>query len=90
MQKLTGLDILVIDIGANASAEEADEGLDDSSKQVIDVVDGFRLNFLGDEESGKRAFTTKKEYLTQLKSMFLTRQNFQAHTISHFYFLPSS
>lgn len=30
-------------------------------------MDGFRLNFLGDEETGKRAFTTKKEYLTQLK-----------------------
>lgn len=55
------------DIGANASAEEADEGLEDSSKQVIDVVDGFRLNFLGDEESGSRAFGTKKDYQAQLK-----------------------
>jgi hypothetical protein len=63
-------DIVLTDIGANASAEEADEGLEDSSKQVIDVVDGFRLNFLGDESSGTRAFTTKKEYLTQLKSRF--------------------
>jgi hypothetical protein len=41
--------------------------LDDGTKQVIDVVDGFRLNFLGDEASGQRAFGTKKEYLTQLK-----------------------
>lgn len=57
-----------LDIGANASAEEADEGVEDGAKQVIDVVDGFRLNFLGDEESGSRAFNTKKEYLAQLKS----------------------
>lgn len=58
------------DIGANASAEEADEGVEDGAKQVIDVVDGFRLNFLGDEQSGTRAFGTKKDYLSQLKSMF--------------------
>lgn len=64
---------LLTDIGANASAEEAEEGLDDSAKQVIDIVDGFRLNFLGDEESGKRAFTTKKEYQTQLKGRFLIK-----------------
>ena len=57
-----------IDIGANPSAEEAEEGLDDSTKQVIDVVNGFRLSFLGDEQSGTRAFGTKKEYQGQLKS----------------------
>ena len=55
------------DIGANPSAEEADEGLDESTKQVIDVVDSFRLNYLGDEEAGTRAFATKKDYMTQLK-----------------------
>ena len=56
-----------IDIGANPSAEEAEEGLDDGAKQVIDVVNGFRLNFLGDEASGTRAFGTKKDYMSQLK-----------------------
>lgn len=56
-----------IDIGANPSAEEAEEGVEDSGKQVIDVVDGFRLNYLGDEASGSRAFNTQKEYLAQLK-----------------------
>lgn len=55
------------DIGANPSAEEAEEGLDENTKQVIDVVDGFRLNFLGDEASGTRAFGTKKDYMSQLK-----------------------
>ena len=55
------------DIGANPSAEEADEGVDEGSKQVIDVVDGFRLQFLGDEASGTRAFGTKKDYMSQLK-----------------------
>ncbi|KAL8711192.1 MAG: hypothetical protein Q9220_004337 [cf. Caloplaca sp. 1 TL-2023] len=56
------------DTGANPSAEEAEEGVDDSSKQVIDVVNGFRLNFLGDEASGTRAFGTKKDYMGQLKT----------------------
>ena len=63
------------DIGANPSAEEADEGLDEGTKQVIDIVDAFRLNFLGDEASGSRAFGTKKEYMSQLKSMCLTGDN---------------
>lgn len=58
-----------IDIGANPSAEEAEEGLDEATKQVIDVVDGFRLNYLGDEASGSRAFTSKKEFQSQFKGM---------------------
>ena len=37
---------------------------------MIDVVDAFRLNFLGDEASGTRLFGTKKDYLGQLKSRF--------------------
>ncbi|KAL9577598.1 MAG: hypothetical protein Q9212_006264 [Teloschistes hypoglaucus] len=57
-----------IDIGANPSAEEAEEGVDDNSKQVIDIVHGFRLNFLGDEESGTRLFGTKKDYMGHLKT----------------------
>ena len=62
------------DIGANPSAEEAEEGTDEGSKQVIDVVDGFSLNFLGDEASGTRAFGTKKDYLGQLKCRSLHLQ----------------
>lgn len=60
--------VFCLDIGANPSAEEAEEGVEDAGKQVIDVVDGFRLNYLGDEASGSRAFNTQKEYLAQLKS----------------------
>ena len=56
------------DIGANPSAEEAEEGLEEGTKQVIDVVDAFRLNFLGDEASGTRLYGTKKDYMSQLKS----------------------
>ncbi|KAL9029286.1 MAG: hypothetical protein Q9196_002465 [Gyalolechia fulgens] len=56
------------DTGANPSAEEAEEGVEDGSKQVIDVVQYFRLNFLGDEPSGTRAFGTKKDYMSQLKT----------------------
>ena len=32
-----------VDIGANPSAEEAEEGVDASSRKVVDVVDSFRL-----------------------------------------------
>ncbi|KAF2843830.1 microtubule/calcium-binding protein [Patellaria atrata CBS 101060] len=48
-----------IDIGANASAEEADEGTEDQAQQVIDVVHSFRLN--------ETSFD-KKSYLTHLKT----------------------
>ncbi len=56
------------DTGANPSAEEADEGLEEGGgKQVIDIVNAFRLNFLGDEASGTRAFGSKKDFQGQLK-----------------------
>ncbi|KAG7005260.1 translationally-controlled tumor protein [Physcia stellaris] len=55
------------DIGANPSAEEQDEALEEGQKQVIDVVDAFRLNFYGDEESGTRALTSKKDFMSQFK-----------------------
>lgn len=57
------------DVGGNPSAEEAEDALDEGTKQVIDVVDGFRLQFLGDEESGTRAFATKKDFQGQFKGM---------------------
>ena len=57
-----------VDIGANPSAEEAEEQLEEGTKQVIDVVDGFRLNFYGDEASQDRAFKTKKDFMDQFKS----------------------
>ena len=58
----------MLDIGANPSAEEQEEALEEGAKQVIDIVDAFRLNFLGDEASGTRLFGTKKDYMGQLKS----------------------
>ena len=54
-QRLTSL----TDIGANPSAEEADEGLEDTSQMVIDIVHSFRLN--------ETSFD-KKSYLSHLKS----------------------
>jgi len=56
------------DIGANPSAEEAEEGLDEGTKQVIDVVDSFRYNYLGDEATQDRAFKTKKDFAGQFKT----------------------
>ena len=53
-----------IDIGANPSAEEQEEALDETTEQVIDVVDAFRLNAM----SG--AFGTKKDFQGQLKGMW--------------------
>ena len=32
-----------VDIGANPSAEEAEEGVDDSARKVVDIIDSFRL-----------------------------------------------
>lgn len=56
-----------IDIGANPSAEEQEEALEEGQKQVIDIVNSFRLNFLGDEATGVRAFGTKKDFQSQFK-----------------------
>lgn len=55
------------DTGANASAEEQEEGVEDGARTVIDVVHFFRLQFLGDEDSGTRAFTSKKDFMTPFK-----------------------
>ncbi|KAK9835533.1 hypothetical protein WJX74_002494 [Apatococcus lobatus] len=33
-----------VDTGANASAEEAEEGVDSSSRKVVDIQDSFRLS----------------------------------------------
>lgn len=32
-----------VDIGANPSAEEADEGTESTNRKVVDIVDSFRL-----------------------------------------------
>ncbi|KAL9101442.1 MAG: hypothetical protein Q9163_003292 [Psora crenata] len=48
-----------VDIGANASAEEQEEALDEQTKQVIDVVDGFRMTYM--------EFSDKKQLAGQIK-----------------------
>lgn len=48
-----------LDIGANPSAEEADEGVEDGAQTVLDVVHSFRLS--------ETSFD-KKSYLSHLKS----------------------
>ena len=54
----------VIDTGANASAEgeDQDDTLDEGPKKVNNVIDGFRLNYYGDEQARQRAFGSAKEY----------------------------
>ena len=51
-----------IDTGANASAEEVEEGVEDGAVQVNNVVNSFRLNSTSFD---------KKQYLSHLKSAFL-------------------
>lgn len=34
---------VTVDTGANASAEEAEEGVDDSARKVVDIIESFRL-----------------------------------------------
>ena len=53
------------DIGANPSAEEQEETLEEGTKQVIDVVDAFRLVPMGAD--GAQAFGTKKAFSSQFK-----------------------
>jgi hypothetical protein len=48
------------DTGANASAEEAEEGVEDGAVQVNNVVNSFRL---------QQTSFDKKSYLGHLKSM---------------------
>jgi hypothetical protein len=50
-----------LDTGANASAEEAEEGVEDGAVQVNNVVNSFRLNSTSFD---------KKSYLSHLKSAF--------------------
>jgi hypothetical protein len=50
----------VKDTGANASAEEAEEGVEDGAVQVNNVVNSFRL---------QPTSFDKKSYLSHLKSM---------------------
>lgn len=52
--------ILATDIGANASAEEADEALDDNVVKVNNVVHSFRLQSTSFD---------KKSYLAYLKGV---------------------
>ena len=33
-----------IDIGANPSAEEAEEGVESTDRKVVDIIESFRLN----------------------------------------------
>lgn len=52
-----------IDIGANPSAEEGDEGIEDNAQTVIDVIHSFRLS--------ETSFD-KKSYLSHLKAYMKT------------------
>ncbi|KAI9817516.1 MAG: hypothetical protein M1827_001126 [Pycnora praestabilis] len=55
-----------VDIGANPSAEEAEEALEEGSRQVIDIVDAFRLE--GTSKYDKKAYLGHlKGYLKKVK-----------------------
>lgn len=51
-----------VDTGANASAEEAEEGVEDGAVQVNNVVNSFRL---------VQTSFDKKAYLGHLKGMWI-------------------
>jgi hypothetical protein len=55
--------VLRPDIGANASAEEADEGVEDQAVKVNNIVHSFRY---------QSTQFDKKSYLTYLKGMLPT------------------
>ena len=54
-----------IDIGANPSAEEGEEAIDESTKQVNDVVHSFQLTPMFDDAS--KVYPTFKALQLQLK-----------------------
>ena len=59
-----------VNTGANASAEEAEEGAEDAAETKIDVVYSFRLN--------ETSFD-KKSYLSHLKSTTLAQRSYTTH-----------
>jgi len=61
-----------VDIGANASAEEADEALDDSAQTVNNVVHSFQLQ---STQFDKKSYTTYiKGYMKQIRA-YLAKEN---------------
>ncbi|CAM1510349.1 Fc.00g006840.m01.CDS01 [Cosmosporella sp. VM-42] len=70
-----------IDIGANASAEEADEGVEDETIKVNNIVHSFRLQ---STQFDKKSFLTYlKGYMKAVKSA-LQEKNAPAETITAF------
>jgi len=55
-----------VDIGANPSAEEGEEALDETTKQVNDVIHSFQLSPLFDESS--KVYPDMKALSSQLKT----------------------
>ena len=55
-----------IDIGANPSAEGGEEAVEDSAKQVNDVIHSFQLSPMFDESS--KVYPDMKALSSQLKS----------------------
>ena len=55
-----------VDIGANPSAEEGEEALDETTKQVNDVVHSFQLSAMFDGQS--KVYGDMKALSSQLKS----------------------
>ncbi|KAJ4346165.1 hypothetical protein N0V95_005629 [Ascochyta clinopodiicola] len=69
------------DTGANASAEEAEEGADDQLETRIDVVYSFRLNETGFDKKGY--LTYLKGYMKAVKAK-LTEKGASAEEITAF------
>ncbi|MCJ1425782.1 hypothetical protein MMC29_003682 [Sticta canariensis] len=61
-------DLNSINIGANPSAEDAEDEINDNVKEVINLVHGCNLVYLGHEETRTRAFGSRKDYFSELKA----------------------
>ncbi|KIJ20060.1 hypothetical protein PAXINDRAFT_67382 [Paxillus involutus ATCC 200175] len=55
-----------VDIGANPSSEEQDEGLDDGAKQVNNVIHSFRLQQTSFDKTSYVAYL--KDYMKKVKT----------------------
>lgn len=67
---LTIITLAYFYIGANPSAEEGEEALEDGAKQVLDVVDSFRLQQTSFDKKSFMIYLKARDSFTILLCMF--------------------
>ncbi|KAL7626815.1 hypothetical protein AAE478_003589 [Parahypoxylon ruwenzoriense] len=71
-----------VDTGANASAEEADEGLEDSAQKVNNIVYSFRLQPTSFDKTSYLAYL--KDYLKRVSKHYAAQPNVTEKDVKEF------